>query len=323
MNTKSVATNLYRNFRPCEDMKNKAKTNPIKPKKTATALVPACFQQPVLAFIVKISAKAFCLERGQLNGIFVPMKTPILYLGDTSLKEAGSYLAGVMSYYKLNFDYLASGEKFNNSLFDNNYSTIIISDYPAKNFTQDQLKILAEKIQHGMGLLMIGGWESFTGANCEYNDTISSEILPVIMKNSDDRVNCPQPCLIKKTTEHEIIKSLPFDENPPCIGGFNQFQAKPQSQTILSVCRFNVCYEADGFKFHPFEKTDPLLVLGSYGKAKICALATDAAPHWVGGLVDWGNSRIEAKADGANQIEVGNWYAEFLANIIKWTMGRS
>jgi hypothetical protein len=53
----------------------------------------------------------------------------------------------------------------------------------------------------------------------------------------------------------------------------------------------------------------------------VCAMATDAAPHWVGGLVDWGESRVEAQADGAEAIEVGNWYAELFSNIIKWNAG--
>jgi hypothetical protein len=37
-------------------------------------------------------------------------KAPVLYLGDTSLDTAASYLAGVMTYFDIGFDYVASDE---------------------------------------------------------------------------------------------------------------------------------------------------------------------------------------------------------------------
>ena len=116
-----------------------------------------------------------------------------------------------MTFYDISFDYLPSSRSFSASFLDNNYKAVIISDYPAKNFSTDHLNLLAEKVKAGMGLLMIGGWESFTGPSCEYNDTILKEVLPVIMKPTDDRINCPQPCLVEKTAEHKIVGSLPFD----------------------------------------------------------------------------------------------------------------
>ncbi|MHC5115638.1 MAG: glutamine amidotransferase, partial [Planctomycetota bacterium] len=62
----------------------------------------------------------------------------------------------------------------------------------------------------------------------------------------------------------------------------------------------------------------PLLVLGDYGLGRTAAFASDVAPHWVGPFVDWGNKRIKARADGSQTIEVGNWYAEFFANVLQW-----
>lgn len=247
---------------------------------------------------------------------------PVLYLGDSALKGAGSYLAGVMSFHNISFDYLASGQRFSQSLLSKNYAAIIISDYPARNFSPGQLNSIAEQVGAGMGLLMIGGWTSFSGANCEYTDTVLKEVLPVVMESSDDRVNCYQPCLVENICEHPIIASLPFDENPPGIGGFNRLTAKPEGTTVLSARRFKVCRREDKFTFMPFEKPDPLLVVGSYGKGQVAAFATDVAPHWVGGLVDWGDARIQAQAPGANPIEVGNLYAKLFANMISWIAGK-
>ena len=57
-----------------------------------------------------------------------------------------------------------------------------------------------------------------------------------------------------------------------------------------------------------------LLVTG-----RTAALATDIAPHWVGGLIDWGSVRVTAAAVGGWQCEVGAFYATFLRNLLSWT----
>ncbi len=250
------------------------------------------------------------------------MAKSVLYLGDTALAGAAAYLAGVMHAANIGFDYLPSDEKFSPTLVDDDRSAVIISDYPARNFSPDQLNSLAERVTEGVGLLMLGGWESFTGSGGDYNNTVLKDILPVVMQPRDDRINCPQPCLIEKIRDHEIIDSLPFDKRPPSIGGFNRFTAKPDAETILLARRFEVCLQAGKFTFTPSAQIDPLLVIGSYAKARVCAFATDAAPHWVGGLLDWGDTRLEAQAPGANPIEVGNHYAVLFANLIDWTARR-
>ncbi len=250
------------------------------------------------------------------------MGESVLYLGDTALKGAGAYLAGVMSFYEIDFKYLASNEKFSESLLNKNWAAVIISDYPANNFSGGQLESLAQRVREGMGLLMIGGWESFTGANREYTDTALKDILPVVMAREDDRVNCFGPCLIEKTNNHPIVNSLPFDKAVPGIGGFNRVTAKSDAAVILCARMFKACRQSETFGFVPASEAQPLLVIGSYGKGRVMAFATDVAPHWVGGLVDWGCSRVNAQAPGANPIEVGNWYARLLANMVNWTAGK-
>ncbi|MHC4389475.1 MAG: hypothetical protein ACYSX1_12840, partial [Planctomycetota bacterium] len=106
------------------------------------------------------------------------MVDSVLYLGDTKLTAAAAYLAGVMCAYNIDFDYLPSDEKFVPSLLSGDCRAVILSDYPAQNFSAEQLDTLVEKAADGMGLLMIGGWESFTGFGGDYNDTTLSEVLP-------------------------------------------------------------------------------------------------------------------------------------------------
>ncbi|HBG27083.1 MAG: hypothetical protein A2Y10_00110 [Planctomycetes bacterium GWF2_41_51] len=241
----------------------------------------------------------------------------ILYLGDTALAEAASYLAGVMNYFETDFDYAESKKKFDESLLKNDYDAIIISDYPAENFTESQIDKIIKKVKSGTGLLMIGGWESFTGLNGGYNHTALTEVLPIIMEDFDDRANCSGPCLIVRNREHIITDSLPFENQAPAVGGFNKLRLKRFCNEILSVRRFKAEYKDGKFEF--LEAGDfPLLVTGSYGKGNVAAFASDAAPHWVGPLVDWGDKRITAKAAGGTEIEVGNWYAELFINMIRW-----
>jgi len=262
-----------------------------------------------------------CLNLSEISAIVWEMAKAVLYLGDTELTSAASYLAGVMHSVGIDFDYLASDENFSDTLIGPDSKAVIISDYPAGNFTLAQLESLADKVESGLGLLMIGGWESFTGAACEYTNTPLKDVLPIVMQSDDDRINCCQPCMIEKLTNHKIIDALPFDKCPPLIGGYNRLTCKQNSDLILALRKFNVTHAGEEFEFVPDKTHDPLLVTGLHGKGRVCAFASDVAPHWVGGLVDWGDARLETHAPGANAIEVGNWYAQLFANMVKWTMG--
>ncbi len=241
----------------------------------------------------------------------------VLYLGDTALDQAASYLAGIMSYYKLTFDYVSSNEKFCNSLLKNDYKAIIISDYPSANFLPVQVETLTDRIRNGLGFLMIGGWESFVGAGGNYNKTLLADCLPVQMSDSDDRMNCSSPCLVIKNQNHSIAKFLPFETNAPAVGGFNKVKTKTGGIEILSARQFKAEYKNSKFSFTELQ-TSPLLVIGNYGKANVAAFTSDVAPHWVGPLVDWGDTRITAKAQGSAEIEVGNWYVQLFINIVRW-----
>ncbi len=136
------------------------------------------------------------------------------------------------------------------------------------------------------------------------------------MQTRDDRRNCPQSCLVWQAADHPLLAGLPWDR-PPSIGGFNAIAAKPDAATLLVAREFDVHRAGDALEFTPRAES-PLLVVGQYGQGRTAALATDVAPHWVGGLVDWGDRRIVQQVAGA-EIEVGNWYAQFFRNLLDWT----
>lgn len=245
----------------------------------------------------------------------------ILYLGDTKLDQAASYLAGVMSYSKISFDYLAEDTAFADEFLENDYKGIVISDYPSANFSTEQLDRICERVKGGVGFLMIGGWGTFTGLDGGYNKTVLKDALPVTMSETDDRMNCYAPCMIEQNITHNITDSIPFDKNPPAIAGYNLLKVKDDSETVLSVKKYRVSKEQD-FSFI-CERTDPLLVLGSFGDGRVAVYAGDVAPHWAGGFVDWGEERIILRAQGASEVEVGNWYVKFFGNIVQWICNKT
>lgn len=246
------------------------------------------------------------------------MKAPVLYMGDSLLETAASYLAGVMKAFQIDFDYLSSSQRFSSDLLDKNYRVVILSDYPAENFTTEQLAMLKTKVMNGLGLAMIGGWGSFVGQGGDYNKTVLKDILPVVMQETDDRVNWWGPCVVEKTSEHAIVTLLPLSSELPVIGGFNEVKAKTNAVTILSARRFAVSRVGNIFTFTS-QGVSPLLAVGTCGKGRVAAYMSDVAPHWVGGLVDWGKDRISVQAAGATGVEIGEYYAILFANIVRWT----
>jgi len=245
------------------------------------------------------------------------MTASVLYLGDTSLSGAAAYLAGVLTHASIAFDYHASDEAFCDAWLSPDCRTVILSDYPSANLTAAQIQLLIDRIHQGMGLLMIGGWESFTGQGGDYGATALADILPVTMQATDDRMNNACPCVVVRDVDHPIVTDLPFDTDAPVVGGFNSIEAKPDAVTILSVRTFKAQVTGPDVRFDPLD-VFPLLVLGQYGQGHVAAFASDVAPHWVGGLVDWGAERVQGQAPGAEPVEVGGHYARLFTNLVRW-----
>jgi len=240
----------------------------------------------------------------------------VLFCGDAHLKSGAAYLAGVMSHLSISYDYIEMQQKLPDKQLEKGYALIIFSDYPSTNVSDKQMLTLVRLIEAGTSFCMIGGWESFHGLLGFYDRTPLAEALPVRCKTSDDRNNVYQGFIAEVSKDHEIVRELPFHE-PPVMCGYNSFAGKDGSEEILRLKRIVI---KDGV-ISLDEKSEPLLVLGRYGQGKTCAIATDFAPHWVGGLVDWGDQRVQSQAPGANAIEVGNYYVQFIGNILRHLIG--
>lgn len=244
----------------------------------------------------------------------------ILYAGDDDLDRAAVYLATILFNENYAFDYIPSYSKFPDSIKLADYALIIFSDYPRNNISDKKLAEIADYVKSGGAFLMIGGWESFTGLNCEYNNSDIENILPVRLSPKDDRVNYPQGILVlPKDNAHYIAKGLNWNK-PAVIGGFNRFEPIRDSETILVGKRI----EADFSKPNMIEiigEEIPLLVINRRDSGIGAALAFDLAPHWVGGFVDWGDKRKKGEFNGGF-IETGDIYWRFVSNLISFLINK-
>lgn len=249
------------------------------------------------------------------------MPGSILYCGDTELTSAAAYLAGVMMHAGMAFDYVPSHVPLDAALLEVPRSLIILSDYPAAMIPLDLQDNVVDQVEAGAGLLMIGGWESFHGFGGNWNDTLIGDALPVEIAKEDDRVNFDQGAYLREVTSSAATAELAWRERPPQIGGMNRFRAKPDSQTVLEAVPLSTRFDAEGHLEMTTLLPIPVLVLGHCEKGKTAAFASDVAPHWVGGFVDWGNERVTAQAIGAGAIEVGSGYAQFWTQLLLSLLG--
>lgn len=267
------------------------------------------------------------------------MKKNVCYFGDDAIGGAASYLSGVMAHFGITFDRVDSGFAPKHSFFEAEYDLYILSDYPrsAIDGTPVLEHIVKRVTENGSGLLMIGGWESFHGQLGEYQDTPIASILPVQMEKEDDRRSYPISLLLRPCMPHPVTDGLPW-ETPPGIGGFNAFTVKEGAQLLIEGIRLNVALRDTVEKSSPsphlallripgqtsallsisVAETVPLLAVGRAGEGRCAAFASDVAPHWAGGFVDWGKKRIY-QTIGDSFIEIGEDYASFWKNLVRWT----
>jgi uncharacterized membrane protein len=158
---------------------------------------------------------------------------------------------------------------------------------------------------------MIGGWASFGGPLGSYYGSLLADLLPVMIRPDDDRVNTPLgTVLVPRREPHAAIQTV--QAQPPCIVvGYNAVRAKPEAEVLVNgdVLRVDPCG-------HPtLERSDtPLLTVWERGSGRVAALAPDMMPHWAGGILDWGVQRLTLTTGN----EVGQLYVAFLVDLCRW-----
>ncbi|MBI1314899.1 hypothetical protein GC176_26690 [bacterium] len=246
------------------------------------------------------------------------MTQRILYCGDTTLDTAAAYLASLLTLWQIEFEYVPSDQPLPADLDVDGFDLFVFSDYSAARAGSTIQQRIVDRVAAGTSVLMIGGWESFHGLGGDWDGTPIGDALPVEISSADDRMNCDSPVFVRPSVDdHPVIRDLPWANRPPLIGGFNRVTAKPSATVLLEAVRMAARSEGNTFVVQAIE-THPLLVVAESGSGKVAVLATDVAPHWIGPMVDWGESRVTARAGGTDGVEVGNRYAQFLQQLVTW-----
>jgi uncharacterized membrane protein len=155
------------------------------------------------------------------------------------------------------------------------YDVVVLSDIGANSFllTDDvfqrseasvnRLALLGDHVGRGGGLVMIGGYMSFSGIDgrARFGMSPLADVLPVAMLDHDDRIEVPEglrACVEDPT--HPVLGGTPAEW--PVLLGYNRIIAKPESTVVVR------------------HRGDPLLVVGQSGAGRTVAFASDFAPHW-------------------------------------------
>lgn len=175
------------------------------------------------------------------------------------------------------------------------HDVVVMSDIPADTIQltpavfdrgerqPDRLRVLADYARAGGGVMMVGGYMSFSGieGKAHYAATPLAGVLPVEMLVGDDRIETPEGVNPTVAAEHEVLSGIPGDW--PYFLGYNRIRAKPDATVVLAV------------------DDDPFLVLGTAGAGRVAAFASDCSPHW-----------------GSPEFLAWPHYGPFWSNLIDW-----
>lgn len=156
------------------------------------------------------------------------------------------------------------------------FDVIIISDVGANSFllspetfarsrrVTNRLRSVAEYVERGGGLLMVGGYMSFSGIDCaaRFGRSPLAPVMPVKLFDRDDRVEEPEglePTVLD--ADHPALSQVPAGAWPALLG-YNQVEAGDGAAILVRV------------------GDDPLLVVGAVGSGRSAAFTSDLAPHW-------------------------------------------
>jgi uncharacterized membrane protein len=177
------------------------------------------------------------------------------------------------------------------------YDVVVLSDIGANSIQlapavferatagADRLGVLRSWVTAGGGLLMIGGYLSFTGfeGKAAYRNTVLHELLPVELLAEDDRVELPAGATAQVNEPgHPALGGVSGDW--PALLGYNRVRPRPGTSVLATV------------------GADPLVAVAERGSGRTAVFTSDCSPHWApeafceqwdgytlvfGGLVEW------------------------------------
>jgi uncharacterized membrane protein len=235
----------------------------------------------------------------------------VLYAGDDDADRAAAYLLCLLCDAGYRVDYVPSPETLDRfpgprpDLF-------ILSDYPRSQVGDAVLAQVADAVEAGMHLLVIGGWESLHGRAGEYLNSPLDRVLPVRVTAGDDRVNTWQGVVVQQASPVGLFAALDWSR-PPLVAGYNRLDPLPGAEVLLQGRHLTVSPTPEA----AFGPPVPLACTREAGRGRATVLAFDLAPHWVAGMVDWGLPRRELRLPGTGVwVEVGDAYRHFVRTFL-------
>lgn len=246
----------------------------------------------------------------------------VLFAGEGSPEGSAGYTLGLLKALKARVAHVPSTSHLRGRVLRSRFDVVILGDFPRARAPRASQRIISAWVTEGAGLLMVGGWGSFSAPFGRWEGSIVEGLLPIQCLGRDDRRNFPSGALMVLKHRHPMWSGMSFAD-PPVICGLNEVRPGPKSQVLFSVRRI-VSRGRTGappqLELAPVEC--PLLVIGTDSQRRVAAMATDTAPHWCGRLVDWGRRRRVIRVTGWVTLEVGDCYIEFLSRLIQWLAGR-
>ncbi len=236
----------------------------------------------------------------------------ILYAGDSPVGGPANYLLGVLKFLGAKTTHVPPSKPLRPLSFEKKFDAILFSDYSVKQCSRKVQIRLNAAVENGMGFAMIGGWGSFSGPFGGWKGSLVEKLLPVQCLGQDDRVNLPGGGAIVLKARHAILGNFSI-RDLPVICGLNEVVPRPNAKVVLAVRR--IVHER---KISLEKKEIPLLVVNADPQTRTAVLATDVAPHWCGGMVDWGSKTLRLPVTKDIRIEVGDAYVRFLSSMIRW-----
>jgi uncharacterized membrane protein len=135
------------------------------------------------------------------------------------------------------------------------------------------LRIIADFVTRGGGLLYCGGWMTFQGYQGvgNWHGTPVTDVLPVdVDPVYDDRVERPEGASVTVSeSAHPLTEGLD-DATVPDVYGYNRVAGVTEGATELAT--------VDGSN---------LLAAGEFGEGRSVSYASDPGPKWGFGIMEW------------------------------------
>jgi uncharacterized membrane protein len=155
------------------------------------------------------------------------------------------------------------------------YDVVVLSDIGANSLAlpravmersetrPNRLQVLADWVRAGGGLVMVGGYLSFSGfeAKAAFRGTPVEQVLPVTCVVGDDRVEAPEGVVPELV--HPGHPALGGVAGPwPHLLGHNRTVAAEDAEVVATLAG------------------DPLIAVREVGDGRSAVFTSDCAPHW-------------------------------------------